>query len=285
MSVDSDLHDLMESPQLQQMLINDDFPDSTHGIAAEMQCKCELLKLSIQNFSHHLDTLMGSLRGHMDQQKDDFILDLEGLEAWLQGAYDTIVQEPSRHLYPPSLVSDDVLRPYSVFSVHTEDGEGEFGERTLSSAQNGSGREEDEVKEGYKVEQRMEGDAHGEEAAEEMVNGDVLVEHANRGIMEEGVGCVNGGDSEETSSSPTETTVTSGETEEGGGSSESTQSKLELETLGWIRGFHIVPMVHSITMLPSTQSTLSPASSSSSLMASSMEEVDLNNLLADLEVL
>ena len=282
----------MEDPQLQHLLTDEDLSSSTighaHEVAMEIQSKCQLLELSIQKLSGQTDDLVASLQENMKIQKVDIIRDLEGLEVWLHGAYNIIACEPSRHLYPPSLVSDDILRPYSGFSVHTEEGEGERQEKASSATQNGS-QEDIEMEEGGKGERGEEGDTGKDGMVDEMVNGDISV-----GVTADRMGCVSSegrecdeDGEEDPSSSQTTTTATSGETEEGG-SSESTQSKGELESLGWIRSIHIIPVIHSVCMLPASLPPDSPtsiSSTSSSLLPSSMEEVDLENLLTDLEVL
>ena len=91
------------------------------------------------------------------------------------------------------------------------------------------------------------------------------------------------GDSEDIS--PTE----SGDTEEGEGvSSEWTQSSSEVESLGWIRGLHILPIVHIVPHLPTPPpSSPSSTSTSSSLWDAtrgSAADGDLDQLLAELEV-
>ena len=76
-----------------------------------------------------------SLNGHREQQKDTILKDLEEFESWMQQAYDTILREPSRHLYPPSLLDEDVLRTYSQTSILTE---GEAAASRTGSAMNGA---------------------------------------------------------------------------------------------------------------------------------------------------
>jgi len=72
------------------------------------------------------------LKGHRMSQRESILLDLESFEAWLQQAYDTVLREPSRHLYPPSLVDEELMRAQSLSSIYTE---GEGTPRT-DSAQN-----------------------------------------------------------------------------------------------------------------------------------------------------
>ena len=300
--MDNDLHDLMETPDLHQLLQEDDTATHTghaHKVAMEIQSRCQLLELSVQRSSSQVDDLVGSLRDNMDQQTDDIISGLEGLEGWLQGAYDLIALEPSRHLYPPSLVSDDISRPFSQTSVYTEGGEVEnrdLYEQTPSPAQNGSGKEDEVNKEemeeeaGNKEEENEE-EGGGEMIEEEVINHDAPTDPSSSSGGE-GSGGVNGSGAdaseEELSSSQTDTTtVTSGDT----GEESSCVSKVELEALGWVRGIHVLPMHHAVPAVlaalpPPTSPSGSSTSSStfSSLVMPGAEEVDLDSLLLDLEV-
>ena len=76
-----------------------------------------------------------SLKEHKVGQRETILRDLESFEAWLQQAYDTILREPSRHLYPPSLVDEELMRAQSLSSVCTTEGE---GTPRTDSAQNGA---------------------------------------------------------------------------------------------------------------------------------------------------
>ena len=80
----------------------------------------------------------------------------------------------------------------------------------------------------------------------------------------------------------------SGETEEGV-SSEWTQSGSEVESLGWIRDLHLLPMVHALPPVPtppptSPTSTCSTSSSLWDLRRNSTIIADLDHLIADVQV-
>jgi len=83
---------------------------------------------------------------------------------------------------------------------------------------------------------------------------------------------------EEEEISPTD----SGETEEEGVSSEWTQSGSEVESLGWIRDLHLLPMVTPPPTSPT--STTSTSSSLWDLRRNSSIIADLDHLIADVQV-
>ena len=94
--MESDLHKLMDTPQLRQMLdAEEDTPTCVAAIEVFGQSK--KLQLSAQDYGRRLENLVTSLQGH-NQQKDTVLRDFENLEAWLQLAYEAIFREPSRHL-------------------------------------------------------------------------------------------------------------------------------------------------------------------------------------------